>query len=65
MQWTEGLLRSNVHRINFAPGQQRFVDRYSLAILFRPEREASMRRMMCEGEAEEESEEEGNLTAWE
>jgi isopenicillin N synthase-like dioxygenase len=61
VQWTGGLLRSNVHRINFAPGQQRFMDRYSLAILFRLEREASMRRMTGNGEDDEE----GNLTAWE
>jgi len=60
VQWTGGLLRSNVHRINFAPGQQRFVGRYSLAILARPEREASMRRMTGEGDSED-----GDLTAWE
>jgi isopenicillin N synthase-like dioxygenase len=61
VQWTGGLLRSNVHRINFAPGQQRFVDRFSLAILVRPEREASMRNMI----GDDEHEEDGNLTAWE
>ncbi|KAH8719244.1 oxidoreductase [Phaeosphaeriaceae sp. PMI808] len=63
VQWSGGLLRSNVHRINFAPGQQRFVDRYSLAILFRPERDASMRRLI--GESEGEDSQDGNLTAWE
>jgi isopenicillin N synthase-like dioxygenase len=61
VQWSGGLLRSNVHRINFAPGQQRFADRYSLAILVRPERDASMRRLVGEGEDGED----GNLTAWE
>ncbi|KAI1498402.1 Clavaminate synthase-like protein [Biscogniauxia marginata] len=52
VQWTSGILRSNVHRIRYAPGQQRFVDRYSLALLVRPEREASMRSKVG-GEVEE------------
>ncbi|KAI1357430.1 oxidoreductase [Xylaria arbuscula] len=58
VQWTGGLLRSNVHRINYAPGQQRCADRYSLAILVRPERDASMRRLIGEGV-------DSDLTAWE
>ncbi len=62
VQWTGGILRSNVHRIKYAPGQQRCVDRYSLAILVRPEREASMRSRVG-GEAEDT--EDSNLTAWE
>jgi isopenicillin N synthase-like dioxygenase len=61
VQWSGGLLRSNCHRIKFAPGEQRFVDRYSLAILVRPERDASMRRLVGEGEYGVN----GNLTAWE
>lgn len=58
--WTAGALRSNVHRIKYAPGLQRSVDRYSLAILFRPERNASMRSKVGDDDAEE-----GDLTAWE
>ncbi|TGJ81741.1 hypothetical protein E0Z10_g7009 [Xylaria hypoxylon] len=58
VQWTGGLLRSNVHRISYAPGQQRFVDRYSMAILVRPERNASMKRLTGEGI-------DSDLTAWE
>lgn len=61
VQWTGGLLRSGVHRVNFAPGQQRFSDRYSLGILIRPEREASMRKFIGEGEDDEADE----VTAWE
>lgn len=61
VQWSGGLLRSNCHRIKFAPGEQRFVDRYSLAILVRPERDTSMRRLLGEGEDNEN----GDLTAWE
>ncbi|KAK7757420.1 hypothetical protein SLS62_000433 [Diatrype stigma] len=61
VQWTGGLLRSNVHRIRHAPGPQRLVDRYSLAILARPERDASMRRLVGDGEDGED----GDLTAWE
>lgn len=63
VQWTGGILRSNVHRIRYPPGQQRYVDRYSLAILFRPEREASMRDKTG-GDAAGDVED-GNLTAWE
>jgi isopenicillin N synthase-like dioxygenase len=59
IQWTGGLLRSNVHRINFAPGEQRLCDRYSLAILFRPERDASMRRLTGHGG------DDSDLSAWE
>lgn len=60
VQWTGGLLRSNVHRVSYAPGEQRFSDRYSLAILVRPERDASMRKLVGPGEDGEDS----NLTAW-
>ncbi|KAI0839589.1 oxidoreductase [Hypoxylon sp. FL0890] len=61
VQWTGGLLRSNTHRIYHAPGEQRFLDRYSLALLVRPESEASMKRLIGEGEDGEDD----NLTAWE
>lgn len=63
-QWSGGLLRSNVHRISYAPGEQRFVDRYSLALLVRPERDASMRRLATKGRDDEDDEDSG-LTAWE
>ncbi|OTA88157.1 hypothetical protein M434DRAFT_399121 [Hypoxylon sp. CO27-5] len=62
VQWTSGILRSNVHRIRYAPGQQRFVDRYSLALLVRPEHNANMKSKV--GGAADESED-NNLTAWE
>jgi isopenicillin N synthase-like dioxygenase len=45
VQWTGGLLRSNCHCINYASGDQRNVDRYSLVIPARPERNASMKRI--------------------
>lgn len=61
VQWTGGVLRSNVHRIRYAPGAQRFVDRYSLALLVRPERDASMKRVVGDGEGVEDT----DLTAWE
>ncbi|RYP19577.1 hypothetical protein DL765_003304 [Monosporascus sp. GIB2] len=60
-QWTGGLLRSSLHRIRHAPGQQRFSDRYSLALLTRPERDASMKRLVG-GDQDDEN---ANLTAWE
>jgi isopenicillin N synthase-like dioxygenase len=61
VQWSGGLLRSNCHRINFAPGDQRFVDRYSLGILVRPQREAKMRHLMGQASGPEDR----DLTAWE
>ncbi|KAK8046183.1 hypothetical protein PG996_014247 [Apiospora saccharicola] len=64
VQWTGGMLRSNVHRVNCAPGQQRFVDRYSLAILARPERKASMRKLI-DGMGNDGYGEDDDLTAWE
>lgn len=62
VQWTGGILRSNVHRINYAPGQQKTVDRYSLAILARAQHDGSMKNIMG---GEESSTEDDNLTAWE
>ncbi|KAI1122474.1 Clavaminate synthase-like protein [Nemania abortiva] len=63
VQWTGGLLRSNVHRIRFPPGEQRFLDRYSLAILVRPERNAPMKRLVQRGE-ECINDGDENLLAW-
>lgn len=62
VQWSGGALRSNVHRIRYPPGEQRFLDRYSLAVLFRPERNASMNPRVKNGLG---AVEETELTAWE
>jgi isopenicillin N synthase-like dioxygenase len=43
--WTGGILRSNIHRVATAPGQQAACTRYSVAYLVRPEANASMRRL--------------------
>lgn len=43
--WSGGLLRSNMHRIAMAPGEQKSVDRYSVAYLMRPAANVSMRRL--------------------
>lgn len=63
-QWTGGILRSNMHRVTHAPGAQRFVDKYTVAYLARPERDASMKRLL---NADERGDNEGDeeLTAWE
>ncbi|OKL64267.1 hypothetical protein UA08_00933 [Talaromyces atroroseus] len=45
VQWTGGILRSNMHRVKYAPGEQRLVPRYSAAILTRPYKEAAMQRL--------------------
>lgn len=63
-QWTGGVLRSSMHRVTHAPGAQRFVDKYSVIYLVRPERNASMKRLLNTHEANG-NEEDDNLTAWE
>lgn len=45
VEWTGGVLRSNMHRVNFAPGEQRHVYRYACAMLVRPYKEATMGRL--------------------
>ena len=45
VQWSGGVLRSNIHRVNTAPGQQANCPRYSLAYLLRPGFDSSMRRL--------------------
>jgi isopenicillin N synthase-like dioxygenase len=46
VEWTAGILRSNMHRVTYAPGEQGKVTRYSLAYLARPHNDASMRRLV-------------------
>lgn len=45
VQWTGGVLRSNMHRVTFAPGSQGTHDRYSVAFLARAASDANMRRL--------------------
>lgn len=46
VQWTGGVLRSNMHRVNFAPGAQAKVPRYSVALLARPQLDTKMGRIV-------------------
>jgi isopenicillin N synthase-like dioxygenase len=45
VEWSAGILRSNMHRVTFAPGEQGKVTRYSLAYLVRPDGNAPMKRL--------------------
>ncbi|KAF8847922.1 Clavaminate synthase-like protein [Acephala macrosclerotiorum] len=45
VEWSGGILRSNMHRVTFAPGEQGKVPRYSLAYLVRPFGDVSMKRL--------------------
>lgn len=45
VEWSAGILRSNMHRVTFAPGEQGKVPRYSLAYLVRPGGDAPMKRL--------------------
>lgn len=49
VEWTGGVLRSNLHRVYFAPGAQAEYERYSLAYAIRPEGALSMRRLNVPG----------------
>lgn len=45
VEWTGGLLRSSLHRVITAPGEQALVARQSVAYLVRPQNNASMQRL--------------------
>lgn len=45
VEWTAGILRSNLHRVTYAPGEQADIPRYSVAYLVRPEPSVSMKRL--------------------
>ena len=61
VQWSGGVLRSNMHRVATAPGKQAGCTRYSVAYFVRPAHTVSMRRVaggevipeLEEGEEEE------------
>ena len=42
VEWTGGILRSNLHRVLYAPGEQAESTRYSVAYLLRPQRDVLM-----------------------
>lgn len=48
VQWTGGVLRSNMHRVNYAPGDQAKVPRYSVGLLVRPQTDVKMGRLLGE-----------------
>lgn len=64
-EWTGGILKSNLHRVTYAPGEQGSCTRYSVAYLARPEGGASMKRLALKGSLIEavEGEEEVEVTA--
>ncbi|KAI2828797.1 hypothetical protein CBS147343_6473 [Aspergillus niger] len=45
VEWTGGLLRSSLHRVVTAPGDQAMVQRHSVAYLVRAKRNASLQRL--------------------
>ncbi|KAH8645581.1 oxidoreductase [Tricladium varicosporioides] len=49
VEWTGGVLRSSLHRVLTAPGEQASVPRQSLAYLVRPGHNATMRRLKSNG----------------
>lgn len=67
VEWTGAILRSGLHRVTYAPGQQANCTRLSIAYLVRPERDASMKRLVggCIPPVDGNGEEDLDLTAWE
>ena len=66
VEWSGGILRSNLHLVYFAPGEQAVHERYSLAYAVRPEGIVPMKRLAMEGSAVpdlEEGEEDLDCTA--
>jgi isopenicillin N synthase-like dioxygenase len=61
VEWSGGILRSNLHRVFFAPGEQATQERYSLAYAIRPEGVISMNRLAIEGSAIRTAEEDGEV----
>ncbi|KAF4626294.1 hypothetical protein G7Y89_g11868 [Cudoniella acicularis] len=49
VEWTGGVLRSSLHRVLTAPGEQASIPRQSLAYLVRPDHNATMRRLKSNG----------------
>ena len=49
VQYSGGILRSNIHRVATPPGEQAACTRYSIAYLVHPEANASMRRLQGGG----------------
>jgi isopenicillin N synthase-like dioxygenase len=45
VKFSNGLLRSNLHRVTYAPGDQAALDRYSLAYFARPEDQVILKRL--------------------
>lgn len=68
VQWSGGILRSNLHRVATPPGEQASCERYSLAYFLRPGNHVSMRRLESIGviprPAEGEENEDMSLEAW-
>ena len=48
VEWSGGILRSNMHRVTYAPGAQADVARHSLAYLVRGNKDVSMKRLRSE-----------------
>ncbi|KAJ5935759.1 hypothetical protein N7466_005306 [Penicillium verhagenii] len=67
VEWTGGILRSSLHRVITAPGEQALVSRQSVAYLMRSRSNASMQRLKSDiipPVAQDEEEETRSVTEW-
>ncbi|CAO2653900.1 Nn.00g106330.m01.CDS01 [Neocucurbitaria sp. VM-36] len=64
VKFSNGILRSNIHRVVAPPGEQGSVTRYSLVYFCRPEDDIVLKRLVEGGEDEEEEEEDVTAKEW-
>ena len=64
VQWSGGILHSNMHRVVNAPGLQAQIERYSIAYVLKPNDDAPMQRLVGENARKEQPilEEDGQYT---
>lgn len=59
VQWSGGVLHSNLHRVVTPPGQQAWSERHSFAYVMKPDQEASMRPLCSGDEVSDANEDDG------
>lgn len=64
VNFSDGIVRSNLHRMAYAPGEQAMCDRYSLAYFSRPEDDVVMEPLVAADETREKGEKRVTSKEW-
>ena len=64
VKFSDGIVRSNLHRVAYAPGEQAMCDRYSLAYFTRPEDDVVMKPLVAAGETRKKGEKRFTSKEW-